>query len=848
MSGLADWALAARLARRELRGGVRGFRLLVACLGLGVAAITAVGTLDAMLVAGLRDEARTILGGDVAVRQIHQPPEPAVRDLLADGGTVSATRELRAMAHAGDGARTLVEMKAVDAAWPLYGTLVTAPALPRDGLLAPRAAGDGATLWGAAIEPALADKLAAGIGDRLTVGAATFEVRALIEREPDRLGGGTFRLGPRLLASAEALDATGLIQPGSLVSHSLRVRLPPGSDAAALAARLDDGWPDAPWRVRTPDEASPGVTRLVGRLSLFLGLVGLTALLIGGVGVANAVTAHLARKPATIATLKCLGAPATLVFRVYLLETLAIAGLGLALGLVLGVGVALAASLLLGDLLPVAIDPALLPWPVLRAAVFGLLTALAFAIVPVARAARLSPALLFRAAAVPPAGMPPRAYLAAAALCAAGLAALAIVAAPDARFAAFFVAGAAAAFLVLRLAAVGVAALARRWSPSERPLLRLGIAALYRPGAATAPVIVSLGLGLAVLVAVVTVEGNLARQFREELPETAPAFFFLDIQPDQLVRFRTIVAGTPGTGAVEDVPMLRGRIVELNGRPAGEVEISPDARWALDGDRGITWAATAPENSPVVEGTWWPADYSGPPLVSVEANIARGLGLGVGDTLAVNVLGRTVQARVASLRKVEWNSLAINFVMIFSPGPLDGAPRMHVAIVHAAPAAESPLERAVTDAFANISAVRVREALEEATALAGQVATGVRAAAATALVAGTLVLAGALAAGERRRLADGAVLKVLGARRRDVLAAWLAELALLALAAAIVAGIAGTLAGWAVTTQVLRLPWTLLPGTVLATLAIAVLATVALGLAGTWRALGAPAAPLLREP
>jgi len=850
MNGPGGWALAAKLARRELRGGVRGFRLLVACLALGVAAVAAVGTLDAMLVAGLRDEARAILGGDIAVRQMHLPPEQDVRDLLAASGTVAVTRELRAMARGGtDGARTLVELKAVDEAWPLYGNLRTVPALPRAGLFAPWPGGEGTPpVWGAVIEPALADKLAIRTGDRLTIGAATFEIRALIEHEPDRLGGGTFRLGPRVLAAGEALDATGLIQPGSLVSHSLRVRLPAGDDADALAARLADGWPDAPWRVRTPDEASPGVARLVGRLSLFLGLVGLTALLIGGVGVANAVTAHLARKPATIATLKCLGAPAALIFRIYMIETLAIAGLGVALGIVLGAGVALGGAALLAGLLPVALDPALLPLPVLRAAAFGMLTALAFAIVPVARAATLSPALLFRAVAAPPGGRPAGRAIAAAAFCAACLAGLAIATAHDSRFAAFFVGGAAASFLVLRLAAIGVAALARRWSPSGRPLLRLGIAALYRPGAATAPVIVSLGLGLAVLVAVVTVEGSLARQFEEELPDSAPAFFFLDIQPDQLDRFRAIAAATPGTGAVEDVPMLRGRIVGLNGRPAGEAPIAPDARWALDGDRGITWSADAPANSPVIEGQWWPTDYSGPPLVSVEANIARGLGLAVGDSLAVNVLGRTVEARVASLRTVDWNSLAINFVLIFSPGPLDGAPRMHVAIVHAEPAAEAPLERAVTDAFANVSAVRVREALEQASALARQVAAGVRAAAATALVAGTLVLAGALAAGERRRLADGAVLKVLGARRRDVLAAWLAEIALLALAAAIVGGLAGTLAGWAVTTQVLRLHWTLLPGAILATLAAAILTTVLLGLAGTWRALGTPVAPLLREP
>jgi putative ABC transport system permease protein len=357
----------------------------------------------------------------------------------------------------------------------------------------------------------------------------------------------------------------------------------------------------------------------------------------------------------------------------------------------------------------------------------------------------------------------------------------------------------------------------------------------------------SLGLGLSMLVTVATIEGNLSRQISDELPRDAPAFFFVDIQPQQVAPFEALVADMPGVERSEQVPMLRGRITAINGVPAAEATIAPDARWVLRGDRGITWAAEAPAHNPIVAGEWWPADYRGDMLVSIDARVAAGLGLGIGDTITVNILGRAFTAAIANTRLIDWQRLAINFVMVFSPGVLESAPRMHIAIVHADAAAEDALERDVTNGFANITSIRVRAAIETVATLVGNVGAAVRLTTLITLVSGVLVLAGAIAAGRRRRIYDSVVLKVLGATRSDIVTAYILEYGLLGLVTAIIAAIIGSVTGWAVVTWLLGIDWTPEPVAVIVTAVIGTLITIGAGLIGTWRAMGQSAAPWLRN-
>jgi putative ABC transport system permease protein len=681
----------------------------------------------------------------------------------------------------------------------------------------------------------------------LRIGETRFEVRATIDHEPDRAsGGGLFSLGPRVLIAHEAIPATGLIRPGSLAYYHYRVRLPDGADARAWVADLSTAFPDTAWRVRTLDNASPQLQRLIDQTTLFLTLVGLTALLVGGVGVANAVRAWLDGKIAVIATLKCLGAPSSLVFRVYLLQVLALSAVGIAAGLVLGAAVPLVAADLLQAYLPVAARIDLYAQPLIVAALFGLLTAAAFAIWPIARAGAVPAASLFRNLVVPLRMRPPARYVAATAAAGLALAGLAIATSRDTLFAVWFVGGAAAAMLAFLLAANGAMTLARRVGGIRQPNLRLALAGLHRPGAATASVVLSLGIGLTVLIAVALIQGNLSRQINDELPADAPSFFFVDIQPDQIGPFQALLAARLEVTKVEAVPMLRGRITAIAGIPVDQVEAA-GSQWVLRGDRGITWSATPPVNSPVTDGAWWPADYRGPLQVSLDREVAGDLGIGLGDTLTVNILGREFVATIASLREIDWRTLGINFVMVFSPGPLEAAPHMNIAIVHTDPASETGIERLVTDAFSNISAIRVRTALETVNGMIASIGMAVRITAGVTLLAGTLVLAGAVAAGHRRRIYDSVVLKVLGATRRTVLITYALEYGLLGLTTAVIAAVLGSIAAWAVLLFVMGIEATWLPAVVIVTGLGCTLVTMLAGFAGTWRALGYKAAPLLRN-
>lgn len=839
---MATLTLALRLARRELRGGLRGFRIFIACLALGVAAIAGVGSLAAAIGEGLRSDGRALLGGDLELRLTHRQATPPELVWLAREAEVSTVANMRAIAHnRANDRRTLVELKAIDAAYPLYGALTFEPPVTAETALGLR---DG--VYGAAVEAALLDRLGAKLGDVLTVGDAMLQVRAAIRSEPDR-GGGGLTLGPRLLIAAGALPGTGLVQPGSLVYWSYRVRLDPGADTAAFRRNVEAAFPDAGWQVRDYASASPGLREWVNRIGLFLTLVGLTALLVGGVGVGNAVRSYLDGKSETIATLKCLGAPGRVIFQVYLMQVLALALGGVVIGLALGAALPPLLSGLMADRLPVPARVGLYPAPLLLASAYGFLTALAFALWPLARARLVPAAGLFRDLVAPTRLLPGVPYVAATIAAFVALAAVAVISAEERRFALGFVAGAAASFILLRLVAALVVWIARRAGRPRSPYLRIAVANLHRPGAGTASVMLSLGLGLTLLVTVALIQGNLAHEVEQSMPAAAPAFFFIDIQPDQLVDFEALAKSVPGVTGVEVVPQLRGRIAKVNGVPAEQVAAGPASRWALRGDRGLTYAARVPPGSTVVEGQWWPADYHGPPEISLDEGIARDLRLKPGDSLTINVLGRDMDARIANLRRIDWSTLGINFAIVFAPGAIEAAPHTFLATARAEGPAEEALYRAVTDRFANVSPIRMKEVLATVNDLLGAIGRAIDVAAAVTLLAGVLVLGGALAAGHRRRVYDAVVLKVLGATRRDVMGAYVLEFGLLGLATAVVGGVLGWIAGWIVVAHVMTIEWVALPWVAAATASAGVVVTVALGLVGTFAALSRRPAAVLRQ-
>jgi putative ABC transport system permease protein len=830
-----------RLARRELRGGFRGFGIFLGCLVLGVTAIAAIGSIAASVSAGIKANARDLLGGDAEARLAYRPASAAERGFLADSGTVSEIATMRAMARTENGdRRSLIELKAVDAAYPLYGTVALSPVPSLAGALALQNG-----RYGAAVGPGILSRLGLSIGDAIKIGDAVLQLRATVAREPDAAAGGLI-FGPRVLVSDAALAQTGLLRPGALVNYHYRVRLPPGVDAAAWTKAASAAFPRAGWQIRSFDEASPSLTRLIDRVALYLNLVGLTALLVGGVGIGNAIGGYIAGKTATIATLKCLGASNRLIFTAYLAEIMTLSVTAIAVALALGAVAPIAAAPFLASVLPVSVRFAVHPAPLALAALFGLLTTLLFSLWPLAGIGQVSAGALFRDTVNRTRRRGPAAALGATLVLGLALAALAVLTARDRSVALWFVTGTIAAFALFRVAGAAIVRATRALGRPRRPVLRLALANLHRPGAPTAQIVLSLGIGLTVLAAIALVEGNLAREVENRLPAEAPAFFFIDIQPDQLAGFAETVHTIPGA-RFNQVPMMRGRITRLNGVPVEEATIAPEAQWALRSDRGLTYSASLPQGSRLAKGAWWPPDYQGPPLVSFDAALARGMGLNVGDTLTVNLLGREITAVIANLRSIDWERLGINFAMVFAPGTLEQAPQTHLAAVYLPQIEEENLARAVTERFPNISAIHVREALAAVDRIIAMIGNAVRLTALVTLAAGTLVLGGAVAAGHHRRVCDAVVLKVLGATCGMITRAFLIEHGVIGALAAVVAGALGTVAAHFVVTRLMKTEWVFLPAPLLWTVALATVLTLALGFAGTWRALSAKPAPYLRN-
>jgi putative ABC transport system permease protein len=841
-------ALAFRFALRDMRGGVRGFGIFIACIAIGVAAITAVAAISRGLTDGIAREGRVILGADAAFVTIQREASDAERRWLEARGRVTPVAYIRAMARAADGAAVLTEAKTVDLAWPLFGTATFAPALSTSDALREV---DG--VHGAVADPLLFARLNLKVGDIITVGEQRMQLRAELVSEPDKLAGGV-GFGPRLLMSEAALRAAGLLQPGSLVRWSYRVTLPGNPSEGEVVALVDAAkaaFPEAGWDVRSRMNASPQFARQIDRFTQFLTLVGLTALLVGGVGVANAAQGFVDRKRPDLATLKSLGATGGFVFGLSLIEVLALALLGSLIGLAAGSAIPFVLVWAFGHLLPLPLTPSIYPSELLRGLGYGLLTALAFSSWPLGKAHDIPVSALFRDMVDRDGRWPRLSYVLLTAASVAALVALAVAFSWDRRIAMLYVASAAGAFLLLRGVGWLIMAGARRLPRPRGTEARLALGNIHRPGALTPAVTLSLGLGLTLLVSLGLIDSNLRNALTATLPERAPSFFFLDIPNTEAERFDAFLKDRGGDVRIDRVPMMRGRVVAVKGVPADQVRAAENAAWILEGDRGITYATTVPANSRLVRGEWWPADYRGRPLVSMTRDIADGLGLAIGDEITVNVLGRNITAQLASVRQVEWRSVGINFVMVFSPNTFAGAPHTQLATLSFAtdptPLREAELSRAIALAWPAISSVRVKDALQAASDLVGQLTTAMRGASAVALVSSILVLAGALAAGRAARIKDAVILKTLGATRRQLLVAYLMEYGLLGAITAVFGLFAGTAASYGIVTQVMRLPFEMSWTVALVSLCVALFVTVILGLLGTWRILGQKPAPYLRE-
>ncbi|WP_374468814.1 ABC transporter permease [Phenylobacterium sp.] len=834
--------LALRFAARELRGGVRGFRIFLACLALGVAAIAAAGSTAEAFRRGLATEARDILGGDLAISTQGRAFSPAERQAFQAAGRTAYAVAHRAMAEAPSGERWLVELRGVSAEYPVAGRVTLAGAADIQAAVARQ--GDA---YGAAVEQGLLDRLGLRLGDRFLVGNVPMVATAVLLEEPDRLSRG-FALGPRVLTSLAAVEAGGGMRPGFPFGSTARIVLPPDADPARAEAALRARFPGEPFRVRTRDEAAQGFGRMIDQLEYFLAFIGLASLVAGGLGVYGAVNAYLQGRKPVIATLKSLGAEGRLVRDVYLAQIAVLALLGIGLGLAVGAAAPLVLGRLVADELPVPALFAVYPGPLAKAAAFGALCAAAFSLAPLARARQTPPASLFRSDLAGRLRFGPEVVGALAA--AAGLAALAIVTAPTLATAAIMIAGVCAAFVLLWLMGAASARLAGRLRTGARGPLRIGLANLAGPGSAARTAAPAIGLGVALLAAVVLIQSSLLRQVSEIAPRSAPAIVFTEVPQARAQAFDAEVARAFGRRLTPEdyyrAPLLNGRITHVRGQPVDRDRIAPGARWAYDSSVTLSAIGPEPPNAMIRQGRWWPADYRGPPLLAMSEEVAAGAGLKLGDAVTVQLLGRDIEARIAVLREVEFGGFGASFPLVLTPNAIEGAEPQHVAIAKATRAQEAAVIRALGRDFPEVNVISVREQLEAATALFDRLALAVRGAAAVAALAGLLVLAGAIAARARERTREAATLKVLGASRGQILAAYVLEYGAVGLIAG-TAGVAlGYAAAWPVVVKVFETDWSVDWGGVLALLAGAAAITGAGGLLAAFQALSKRPAPALR--
>ena len=836
-------ATSARFAARELRGGLRGFRIFLACLALGVAAIAAVGSVRAAIEAGLEREGSALLGGeaelDFTYRFASDDEWAWMRD-VADA--VSEIADFRSMAvvDGPDGPeRGLTQIKAVDDAYPLIGAVTLDPAMP----LAEALAGRG-TLPGAVMERALIDRLGLRTGDTFRLGTQDFVLMATLTGEPDSAAGG-FGLGPRTIVLRQSLANAQLLASGTLFNSKYRLDLPDGTDLAALEADARAQFENTGMRWTDARNGAPGVAEFVNRLGAFLVLVGLSGLAVGGVGVSAAVRAYLADKTSVIATLRTLGAERRTIFQTYFLQIGVLSIIGIAIGLALGALVPLLLAPVIEARLPIPASFTLFPAPLAEAALYGALTAFVFTLWPLARAEDVRAATLFRDALGSTRILPRPLYLM---WIGAGLAALIISAAVFSGtwwLTLWTAGGIAFALGLLALAAVLIRWLSRRAAPRAkgRPALRWALGAISGTREGAASVVLSLGLGLSVLAAVGQIDGNLRNAISGNLPEVAPSYFFVDIQRDQMAGYTERLENDPAVTRIESAPMLRGIITQINGKPAREVA---GDHWVLSGDRGVTYSALPSENTRITAGTWWAEDYTGPPQISFAAEEAEEMGLSLGDSLTINILGRDITGTIASFREVDFSTAGIGFILSMNPAALQGAPHTFISTVYADDAAETQILRDLAGAYPNITAIRVRDAIDRVSEVLSGLAAATSYGAAATLLTGFLVLIGAAAAGTNARTYEAAVLKPLGATRRRILLSFATRSALLGLGAGAVALTAGIAGGWAVSRFIMDTDFTIIWPSAIAIVAGGVLATLLAGLAFAWGPLAARPAHVLR--
>jgi putative ABC transport system permease protein len=852
---LAAWI---RVALVDLRGDLRRFGVLLACLALGVATIALVGSVGAALQTALNRDARLLLGGDIEAGLSYRAAEQAERAVFSRFGTVAEVIEVMGDARNDAGEQAFLSLRAVDANYPLVGEVVVGePQTPNAALSNLLAQRDGA--WGAVTKTLLLDRLGISVGDRFTINETVFELRGILDEVPDQVTQG-LQFGVPTLVSLEALNATGILEPGVLARYRYKIELADPAafenPAAALRAAMEEVAPRAGWDVNSPQDATADLARFFGIFSRFLTIVGLSALIVGGVGVSNAVAAYVTERQRSIATLKALGATSARILTHFLTQVIVLTVVGILFGLVLGAIITIIALPIVGNLLSIELPVIVDPLSMVIASGFGMLVGFAFAFLPLKRAEQMRPALLFRATgAAIEGGLGWRQIFAPGLvvpllLAIAAIYGLALLTTNRPELVFWYAVGVFASFIVLRAAAWGLQKLLKLVPPLPEASLRNALKSIYRPGAPAPIVILSLGLGLALLLLIALIDNNLRHQLdREQVPPDAPSFVFMDLFDDEVAMLEELATGEPRIEAFEPMAMLRGAMISINGTAVTDIP-PPSEEMAMafeGGEFPLTASGPLPERSTVIAGEWWAEDHAGEPLVSVYYEMADAMDIKLGDEVGFRVYGEEFTARVANLRDINWRGGGVSFAFVFTPNILERFPVSYIGLLRTVPGAERDLQRELVEQYPDLAFFPVAEALDVFSRILDAITNAVAVIGGLAVVSGLLVLAGAMAAGRRQREADAVVMKVLGATRGDVVRAFVVEYGVLGALAAVIAAGLSIVGAWAFVELILEIDFNVNPLVIVAVIVAAVALTIAVGIATTWSALSVKPAKFLRE-
>jgi putative ABC transport system permease protein len=805
--------VALRIAFRELAGGLKGFWIYLACLALGATAIASAGSVTEVFNRGLTGEARMLLGGDLLFSTAQRRASAEERVFIDALGDTTETAGLDLMGTS-DAKRQQVGIRAVDQNFPVLGSVtLSGGESDLQTALQPVISNDGETIWGAVVSKTFLEVFEVGMGDIVTIGPVQAKVTARLDALPDRLGTpGTF--GPEAIIHLDALIAAERLTTGQIFRSGIRVLGTEALDDKQIETDFKEKFEQANMRVRGPDDAVDGLQNLLNMLNSFLAVIGIAALVAGGVGVAQATSSFLNTRLQSIAALKALGANAATIRSAYLFQLGSLAVLGSLIGVAIGAAAPYLLAAFAGDKIPLPQALAIYPTPLLKAFILGLLSAAVFALPAIGRARATPPSALFRMTADEERTPVPKLELIWAIIAAIVLALVAVLTSARPMMTLVLLGGAIASWVLFLGVAWIIRKIARIAARSAKGFWRLTLSNLGGPGSLAPTIVPALGLGLALLTLVASVQTNLLRQISETAPANAPSAIFSQIPNDGIETFDDIIAAEGIDLDDPDIfrraPFLLARVTEIKDAPVNVENIAESERWVVRGETSLTYLAKKPPEAELTAGEWWSEDYDGPLLVSVEADAAKGLRLAIGDTLGFRVFGRDVTATVASFRTVNWGTFGIgaNTAFIMSPGTLEAAKPYHVAIANTTPLQETNIIDALGKSLPEVVVFQTGPALETASKLFGDIAIAVNAAASVVTIAGLLVLFGAFAAMARKRQSEAALLKTFGAERRDVLRLYAGEFGLAGAAAAIIGCIIGVSAAYPIVVSVFEATWT----------------------------------------